>query len=84
MAAKYDPLRHHLAGQGGRPVDMTFREIERVLRASLPQSARTYPAWWSNEDVRSAHHVQCRSWQAAGYVASANLASEKVSFRRIK
>ncbi len=84
MTAKYDPLRDYLAGQGGRSVVMTFKEIERVLKAALPQSARTHQAWWANEDVRDTGHVQCRAWQAAGYATSADLASETVSFRRIR
>lgn len=64
--AKYDPLRDHLARQGSARVSMTFREIERVLGAPLPRSARDHGAWWANE--ASPKPVQKQAWAEAGYV----------------
>jgi hypothetical protein len=58
--SKYTPLRDFLSEQSAPVVKMSFAEIERILGANLPPSARKYPAWWENELVGTHHHA--RSW----------------------
>lgn len=59
---KYDPLREHLERLSH--LRLTFAEIERILGATLPPSARKYSAWWANE--RDGRHVHALSWLDAG------------------
>lgn len=80
--AKYEPLRRHLQGLGLASVALTFDEIEKVLGASLPFSARSRVEWWANEIISKSRHVQCRAWQDAGYRAFPNLTQKTVTFRR--
>jgi len=59
---------------------MSFREIEDVIEASLPPSARKHRPWWSNNPSNSAI---TRSWLAAGYKSSrADLIGERPVFIR--
>ena len=80
--AKYDPLRMHLRASTGASIILTFKEIERVIRASLPRSAKSHPEWWANETSPASRHVQSRAWRDAGYSAHPNLTAETVTFRR--
>ena len=82
MASKYDRLCNHLMALGSPSVIMSFAEIEAVLRTSLPYSARSYRAWWSNEPSAVGRHVQCGAWQNAGYSAVVDIRAESVTFRR--
>jgi hypothetical protein len=75
---KYHPLFEHLLFNGHGQVTMTFTEIEEVLDARLPPSARTRQEWWSNSPNG---HSQARSWMRAGYETSRiDLAGQKVTF----
>lgn len=78
--SKYDALRDHLQLAIGRTVSLTFDEIDSIVR--LPASARRYEWWWANEDPSMTSHVQCKSWQEAGFDADADLRSGIVTFRR--
>lgn len=62
---KYTGLYEFLTGlpPHQKTVTLTFAEIEKLLAAPLPQSARTYVAvWWANGG-----HPQARAWLAAGF-----------------
>lgn len=72
---KYAPLTEHLAADGRDQIELTFTELDAIV-GGLPPSARTYDQWWENDQF----HVQSRAWQAAGYTAHANRASERVVF----
>lgn len=63
-SSRYQPLHDHLADQTEPVVRLTFRQIERILGASLPDSARKYRPWWANEAAGT--HVHARSWLDAG------------------
>ncbi len=78
--SKYDPWRDHLTNQRADIVTMSFDELDEL--AHLPPSSRTYAEWWSNEDIRTTTHSQCKSWQAAGFKAEVDLIRETVTFRR--
>ena len=79
--AKYDPLSRYLRRQAGREVVLTFAEIENLLAALLPKSARRRE-WWANETSESTTQVQRRAWMSAGYHAFPAPADDRVVFRR--
>lgn len=79
---KYEPLGTYLANlDGGRSgITLTFKQIEKIIKDELPNSAYEYPQWWSNQmgGSRAPH------WRNAGfYVDSINLEQQIVTFRRI-
>lgn len=78
--AKYDPLRDYLMDQRGHEFELTFRDIERILGASLPASAQK-PQWWANLSGESSH-VQREAWRRAGFDAFLVKGSDKVKFRK--
>ena len=63
---KYDALAQWLLRAGDCTVEVSFRELDRIVPGGLPASARTYLAWWANEQEGS--HVQARGWLAVGRV----------------
>lgn len=78
--SKYRPLELHLESNGNASIPMIFHEIEDVIGASLPPSARKYRSWWSNNPSNSAI---TRSWLAAGYKSSqVDLTGEHLVFTR--
>jgi len=79
--AKYDPLHRYLRRQTASEVVLTFSEIENLLTAMLPKSARRRE-WWANEASDGATHVQCRAWKRAGYLAFPLIDQERVAFRK--
>jgi hypothetical protein len=60
LMAKYDPLYHHLRRKGLAEFEMSFADVESVVGALLPKSARR-PQWWANEASEETSHVQCRA-----------------------
>jgi hypothetical protein len=75
--SKYHPLFEHLLYSGQGSLSMSFSEIEAVLEARLPPSARTREEWWSNSP---SGHSQARAWMRANYRASVDLAGETATF----
>ena len=80
--AKYDPLHDYLRRQSLGRLELTFREIERLLGAVLPKSA-AQPQWWANVTNPRTSHVQCRAWRDAGYKAFLVSGADRVRFVRI-
>lgn len=77
---KYEALFNYLSGSDGREVTLSFAEIETLLEAKLPVSARRRRGWWSN---RGSGGVQAQAWMAAGYhVTALDLAQEQVTFAK--
>ncbi len=77
---KYDPLRRRLIDETSPVVELSFEEIERIIGASLPRSARVHPAWWSNNPKG---HVNAQAWLAAGFRSEAvDLGRGRLRFRR--
>lgn len=75
---KYHPLFEHLLYSGHGQSTMTFAEIEAVIEARLPPSARTRAEWWSNSP---SGHSQARAWMRAGYSTSkVDLEAGQVTF----
>jgi hypothetical protein len=77
---KYDAWRDHLNRQTAANVVMSFDELDEL--SSLPASAHKYDWWWANEDLEVTTHVQCKSWQSAGYEAHPDLGNQTVTFVR--
>ena len=79
--SKYDKLQNYLESKKTGLWHARFSEIEKILEFDLPKSARTYPAWWSNE--KSMKHVQCVSWLDIRWETSnLNLNKETVVFTK--
>jgi hypothetical protein len=83
VMAKYDPLSCYLKQQASPVLTLSFVEIESILGAKLPQSARTTKRWWWSDPMPRSSNVQCRAWVDSGYVAeSVDVGDGHVTFRR--
>ena len=81
IMSKYDPLRSYLTKLKQDEWRASFGEIERMLGFPLPYSARTYPAWWGNDQHSEGRHAQ--AWLRAGWrTANLNLTRETVVFHK--
>jgi hypothetical protein len=77
---KYEPLRRYLKGATANEAVLEFAEIERIIGAPLPPSARKHPAWWSNH---ARGHVNAHAWLDAGFqTKDVDLSSGRVTFAR--
>lgn len=79
---KYAPLGEFLQSAPDA-VNLSFAELERILGATLPASARDYRPWWANHDGAN-KSPQSRAWVDAGFrVATVKLgANGSVHFVR--
>lgn len=78
---KYQRLSQHLKSLSDGEWTADFSEIETILGMALPDSARRYPAWWSNQSGDG--HSQSGAWQALGWrTAKVDLPGERVTFVR--
>ena len=80
--AKCDPLKNFLSDVSTGSITFSFRQIEIILGGDLPNSARTYPEWWANEEGDSTSHVQCKAWRSSGFRANVSMKEEMVKFTR--
>jgi hypothetical protein len=79
ISPKYERLAQWLLQQKNDNVRITFAQIEKELKRSLPDSARTQRAWWAN----TLTHSQATAWMALGWkVSSIDLDGEIVKFER--
>ena len=69
--AKYDPLEMHLLCLPAKQTEitLTFAQVESIITGSLPRSARSQPAWWSNE--MATHRTRTRAWRDVGWLVQA-------------
>ena len=82
MRGKYRNLYFHLLGQSGQEWRVTFTEIESILGAELPASARLHRPWWSNQKGGNGHS-QSLAWTVAGWeTAEVDIDSETLLLRR--
>jgi hypothetical protein len=62
-------------------IGLRFEEIERIIRAPLPASARSHRSWWSNSAMSRS---RLQRWLDAGWrVVSVNMAEQVATFERI-
>ena len=77
--SRYDALHDWLVEQPDTEIALTFSDIEMIIGADLPESARKYQAWWANQNPPS---TQSLAWLSAGWRASPRLNDERVVFRK--
>lgn len=78
-SGKYLPLYEYFKDLVSSEWPATFGEIERILGFSLPKSAYSYPAWWSN----GSGMPHSSMWLDAGWRTSdLNLTRKSVHFSR--
>jgi hypothetical protein len=79
---KYAPLYRHLVELKKDEWLATFREVERILGFSLPDSARIHRPWWANQGERGGHS-HALAWEMAGWETSqVDMAGERLTFLR--
>jgi DNA-binding transcriptional regulator YiaG len=79
QGSRYDPLFERLHHGAEPQVTLRFADVEALLDAPLPSSARKSRTWWSNRKAG----VQAAAWLRAGYrVAQVDLAAERVTFSK--
>jgi hypothetical protein len=77
--SRWTALTDYLRGRDEYDVVLSLTEIERILGAPLPASARRHPAFWSNSEK----NPYSRAWRSAGFVVSrAGLGPDRVGFLR--
>ncbi|MES1159031.1 MAG: hypothetical protein ABUL42_03970 [Terricaulis silvestris] len=77
---KYDALNAYFAAQKSPRLSLSFDDVEKAARITLPASAFRYEAWWANDRTS---HVQAQAWLDAGYrTESVDLQKKTVSFVR--
>ncbi|MGI9392249.1 MAG: DUF7662 domain-containing protein [Parvibaculales bacterium] len=80
--SKYTSLQQHLETLNQQEIPLSFSEIEKIISASLPSSARRYRPWWSNNPF---NNVMTHAWLKAGYrTAQVDMEGEKLIFRKDK
>lgn len=78
---KYRNLQKWLENNSNERITLSFAEIEEILGFDLPESAKTYTAWWANDS----HHSQA-VWLNAGYKTlgpSAAILSKRITFEKV-
>ena len=79
--SKYGALTRYLNSVPDGEVRLNFADIERVVSTSLPDSARKYRAWWSNNPNNS---VMTKAWLDAGFRSEkVDMENESLVFRRL-
>lgn len=80
--SKYGALGDYLKRQHRDLVPMTFGEIEKIIGARLPASARTHRPWWGNNPT---NHVNAKVWLEAGYESEqVDMTARKLVFRKVR
>lgn len=80
--SKYQPLADHLAGLKQDNIRLTFGEIERLAKLTLPKTAYTHNAWWANSRTRDSHGW-AHLWLQAGWEScNLDLNRRTIEFRR--
>ena len=77
VTGKYSPLHAHLSRSTQLEERLSFDEVERILGAPLPPSARKYQMWWANGG-----HTQADAWLNAGFRVETVRLGSSVVFRR--
>ncbi|WP_456365879.1 PEGA domain-containing protein [Thermococcus sp.] len=79
---EYEALGTYLLRIKDDAVKLRFEEIERIISAKLPGSARKYRAWWGNDRT---HPHAVKGWINAGWrVKRVDLDNQIVEFERVE
>ena len=78
--SKYADISVYLLQQDkSKPHTVHFSEIERVIGATLPESARLYQAWGAHQS--GSGHSQAMSWCCVGWnTKNVDLENQQVTF----
>lgn len=77
---KYQPLADYLLATGKDIVELSFSQIENILKFYLSPSARKHRANWSNNEIEALSW----GWRNAGYESfDVNLQTEIAHFRKV-
>lgn len=80
--SKYEPLREHLARLEDVVWAAKLNDVETILGASLPKSAREHRTWWANSGGSLVHQ---NAWLDAGWkVDRTDLPRDVIVFRRLR
>ncbi len=79
--AKYSPLAAFLRRQKHAEVDLTYRDIERIVGGILPKAA-AMEDWWRGDPARPPmpQHI---AFADAGFAAEPQVRAETVRFVRV-
>jgi len=77
--AKYDPLAAFLRRQRHQTVELSFREIENLIGALLPNAAAS-SGWWQGVGTEMLSGVQHAAWSKSGYRAELLKGGDRVRF----
>jgi hypothetical protein len=78
--AKYEPLVRYLRRQKAAEVELSFRDIERIVGGLLPKAANDLQ-WWRAEAAANAAPQQ-RAFAQAGFSPRPEFRAERVRFVR--
>ncbi len=79
---RYEALGTYLSKIKDDAVTLGFEDVEKILNAKLPESAKKYRAWWGNDRTHS-HAV--KGWLNTGWkVKSVDLNNQIVEFERVE
>ncbi len=81
LNSKYGPLERYLSGFPASSWRATFADIEKVIGAPLPPSARRHRPWWSNN---ASNNVMTKAWKSAGWVTEqVDMENQVLVFKKI-
>lgn len=80
--ATYERLTSYLTLQRADEITLDLGEIESIIRASLPMSARKRPQYWANVVKEEQRSPPNRAAKAAGFSAFLIPTMQKVRFVR--
>lgn len=88
MPRKYEPLELYLRKipSTTKEVTLSFAEIEQIIGALLPASAKSHRPWWGNQKD-SETRPQAHAWLSAGFEVDAvnqGSGNASVRFRRAR
>lgn len=78
VTGKYKPLDEYFKVLEGQLITLSLREIENILKDSLPKSALTYKEWWANGG-----HYHAESWLRHNWIVDELALGKYVRFKRI-
>jgi hypothetical protein len=78
--SKYERLSAFLGKQTRDRVELSFKDVERILGFKLPRSALEHRPWWANS---GGSHVQSKAWLEAGFeTETVDMDARRLVFRR--
>lgn len=76
---KYAPLYDYLKNTDANTIHFSFKEIEDILGAPLPASARNYEVWWNPTG-----HPHAEGWAELRWTADPDLDARTATFEKIQ